>query len=73
MNQEFPFGGPLLGIEDLMADLKLARRQVEKLIELGEIQSFKMGKLRRTTQAARDAYVQRLIAEEQQRLEDLTG
>ena len=69
---ELPVGGPLLTIPDLMADLGHSRRQVEMLFELGEIASFKDGKHRVTTPAIRDDYIRRRMAEEIQRLEELT-
>jgi hypothetical protein len=68
---ELPVDGPLLAIEDLMADLGCSRRQIEMLFELGEIACFKDGKHRVTTPAIRDDYVRRRIAEEIQRLEDM--
>ena len=69
---KLPVDGPLLTIEDLMGDFHCSRRQIEMLIELGELASFKDGKRRVTTQAARDDYIRRRMAEELQRLEDLT-
>jgi len=69
---ELPVDGPLLTIEDLMADFRCSRRQIEMLFELGKIASFKDGKHRVTTPAARDEYIRRRMAEELQRLEDLT-
>lgn len=71
-DQDFSPDGPLLGVDDLMADFKCSRRQVHNFLEQGKIKFFKMGRLLRTTQAERDRFVQQLIAEEQQRLEDLT-
>ena len=72
-NEDFSHDGPLLGVDELMADFKCSRRQVHNLFEQGKIKFFKMGRLVRTTQAERDRFVQQLIAEEQQRTEDLTG
>ena len=41
-----PVDGPVMTIDDLMADLKISRRQVELLFESGAIASFKDGKRR---------------------------
>ena len=71
MHNDFSHDGPLLGVDELMADFKCSRRQVHNLFEQGRIKFFKMGRLVRTTQAERDRFVQQLIAEEQQRLEDM--
>ena len=70
-HQDFPTDGPLLGVDDLMADFKISRRQVHNFAEQGKIKFFKMGKLLRTTQAERDRFVQQLIAEDLVRREDL--
>ena len=64
---DFPIGGPLLSPDDLARDLGCTRRHIDKLFELQEIPSFKMGTLRKTTAAARDEYIKRLIAEEAER------
>ena len=66
-----PVSGPVFTINDLMADLKISRRQVELLFENGAIASFKDGKRRLATQAARDDFVRRRIHEELVRLEAL--
>ena len=66
-----PVDGPVMTIDDLMADLKISRRQVELLFENGAIASFKDGKRRLATQAARDDFVRRRIHEELARLEAL--
>ncbi len=71
-DQDFSPDGPLLGVDDLMADFKCSRRQVHNFLEQGKIKFFKMGRLLRTTQAERDRFVQQLIADEQKRLEELT-
>ena len=73
MSNDFSHDGPLLGVDELMADFKVSRRQVHNLFEQGRIKFFKMGRLVRTTQAERDRFVQQLISEEQQRMEELTG
>ena len=66
-----PVDGPVMTINDLMVDLKISRRQVEFLFENGAIASFKDGKRRLATQAARDDFVRRRIHEELVRLEAL--
>ncbi len=62
--------GPLLTIADLMQEFNCSRRQVEVLIETGQLAAFKNGKRILTTQAARDDLVRRRIAE---RLAELEG
>ena len=66
MNTPIPPDGPLLSIDDLMADFKVSRRQITVFIEQGKLKTF----LIRTTQAERDRFVRQLIADD---LADLEG
>ena len=68
--QNLPLDGRLLTIADLMQEFQCSRRQVEMLIETGELAAFKNGKRILTTQAARDDLVRRRIEE---RLAELEG
>ena len=68
---DFPIDGPLLNPDDLARDFGCTRRYVEMLFERGEIPSFKMGRTRKTTSAARDEYVKKLIAQEAERQREL--
>ena len=68
--QNLPVDGRLLTIADLMQEFQCSRRQVEMLIETGELAAFKNGKRVLTTQAARDDLVHRRIEE---RLAELEG
>ncbi len=70
MNTPIPPDGPLLSIDDLMADFKVSRRQITVFIEQGKLKTFRIGKLIRTTQAERDRFVRQLIADD---LADLEG
>ncbi len=70
MNTPIPPDGPLLSIDDLMADFKVSRRQINIFIEQRKLKIFRMGKLIRTTQAERDRFVRQLITDD---LADLEG
>ena len=61
--------GPLLSIDDLMADFKISRRQITVFIEQKKLRIFRIGKLIRTTQAERDRFVRQLIAEDLEKME----
>ncbi len=67
---ELPVDGPLLTIEDLEPDFG-SRRRIEGLIESGDLPAFKDGRRWKITQAARDDFIRRLIAERIAELEDL--
>ena len=69
MNTPLPPDGLLLSIDDLMADFKVSRRQINIFIEQRKLKTFRMGKLIRTTQAERDRFVRQLIAEDLAELE----
>ena len=60
---QLPVDGRLLTIADLMQEFNCSRRQVEVLIETGQLAAFKNGKRILTTQAARDDLVRRRIEE----------
>ena len=65
-----PLDGRLLTIRDLMDDFRCSRRQVEILIETGELAAFKDGRVWKTTVEARNDFVRRRIAKRLRELED---
>jgi excisionase family DNA binding protein len=54
----------LLTVEEAAERIGICRSNLFKLIRRGEIQSVKVGRLRRVTPAALEEFVQRLTAEE---------
>ena len=63
----------ILRAQDLAVNMKRSVRFVQKLFELGEIQTFKMGRESVTLRSQYHAYLRRLIAEEEKRLEERDG
>ncbi len=61
----------ILGVDELAANAKRSPRWAQKMLELGEIDSFMEGRRRVTLKSWYHAYIRRLIAEEAKRLEEL--
>ncbi len=57
--------------KDIAVNAKRSRRWAQKMFELGEIHSFMMGRERVCLKSSYHVYLQRLIAREAERLEEL--